>query len=384
MAHFFPTEAERGSPNMRRLDGAAMQTIPTRRHISMVLAAFVWVGCGPAGGLGQPAAAAGTGGGEAEAFVLAGKATRNCVDLFVGETSRAGTVCVTIEPGVAIHVIYTTTGGWELTEAHLAAGDSLSDIPIDDKGNSQFGQFEFHSGEIIGTSHAFTIPLWDFHVEGCEPITVYLAAHATLRKRSADGTWQTASAWGQRFVDGGNWATLLAMSLACDARESPQLETCETVFAKGDASTCFIGADFDHDGGEDGIDRWGWTNGPLAPGTGAAWPVYADAGQCDVSKGTRVGSLSVSYGSEGHVQIVFDRVDDFVLDEERLHVGTEPLPRGPDGRFTISPRRYPIVRELDDATHTEHQLGRLEGNIYVAYHAVACGGGARPSRPDAR
>lgn len=382
-----------------------MQTITSsRRNISYVLAGLGvlacapvgWVGCGPAAAPDLTDTAGGTDSGEDDELERTVNPQPSCVELSTGEAIRAGTVCMTIEPGVALNVMYTTTDGWKLTEAHLAAGDSMSDIPIDDEGHSQFGQFEFNSGDITGaTSHTFVVPLSSFHHDGhldrrhdaaaerCDPVTTYLAVQAILRKRNDDGTWQTETGWGgQRSLDGGNWATLLTLSLEC-GQESPQLETCETAFAKGDASTCFIGADFDQDGRDDGIDRWGWSNGPLAPGTGAAWPVYAAAGQCDVGRGTRVGSLSVSYGHEGHAQIVFDRVGDFVLDEERLYVGTEPLPRGHAGVFTISPERYPIVQELDDATHTETQIGGLEGDIYVAYHAVACGP-AHPTRSEAR
>jgi hypothetical protein len=371
-----------------------MQTVTSSRcHISHVLAGLsivalipiVAVGCGPAGATD---AAEGTDSGGHDDPVLEAKHKRTCVELFVGQTIRVGTVCMTIPSrGGMMNVVYTTTDGWQLAQARLAAGDSMSDVPVDDNGDPLLDQFTFDSGDITGaTSHAFAVPLRDFDLrrngdvddptENCDPVTAYLAAHAVLRKANHDGSWQTESGWG-------HGERLFTLSLACGAHE-PQLETCETSFAKGDVSTCFIGADFDRDGIADGIDHWGWSNGPLAPGTGAAWPVYAAAGECDVALGTRVGSLSVSYGREGNAQIVFDRVGDFVLDEEHLHVGTEPLPRGKAGRAMIAPVRYPIVRELDDATHTENRVGGLHGDIYVAYHAVACVTDRAPSRSFAR
>jgi hypothetical protein len=203
---------------------------------------------------------------------------------------------------------------------------------------------------------------------------VYLSAHASLRRRNADGTWRRATGWGhgQRISDAESGATYFTVSLAHDAEQPLQLTTCEPAFAKADASTCFIGADFDQDGSADGFARWGWSNGPLAPGTGVAWPVYAGTNRCDVDQGKRIGSLSVSYRLDGNAQVVFDRVGDFVLDEEHLHVGNEPLPRGSDGRFSVAPDRYPIGRDLDDATHTEHRVGGLRGDVHVAYHVVAC------------
>lgn len=377
------------------LRDTAMQTVTSLRcNISWVLAGLgvlallpgVGVGCGPASGTEVTDAADGTDiGGDEELAPV--KPKRTCVELSAGQAIHAGTVCMTIEPGGEVmHVLYTTTSGWELIDAQLAAGDSMSDVPVDDEGNPVLEQFRFNSGDITGaTSHAFAVPLFDFHLdadiagdvdgpaESCDPVTAYVAAHATLRKANHGGTWQTASGWAhdERIIDRSNWARLFTMSLECGLPE-PQLRACETAFAKGDASTCFIGADFDQDGIADGIDHWGWSNGPLTPGTGAAWPVYAAAGRCDVARGMRVGSLSVSYGREGHAQIVFDRVGDFVLDEEHLYVGSEPLPRGKAGRSTIAPGRYPIVHELDDETHTENHVSGLQGDIYVAYHAVAC------------
>jgi hypothetical protein len=368
-----------------------------RRNIAHVLAGFgsfaliaACPGCSPVASTEATDAAQATDSDGNDEFVLPVKQTRTCVELIAGQTIRAGTVCMTIEPPAVMNVLYTTTGGWELIQAQLAAGDSMSDVPLDSEGNPVIGQFAFDSGDITGaTSHAFVVPLLNFRFNGdfshdndtadsCDSVTAYLAAHAVLRKRNNDAkwpaTWQTETGWGHRagIVDSGNWATFFNMSLECGAHESPQLEICETSFAKGGASTCFLEADFDQDGNADGIEHWGWSNGPLAPGTGAAWPVYAAAGQCDLAKATRVGSLSVSYGHDGNAQIVFDRVGDFVLDEEHLHVGTEPLPRGSDERSTITPGRYPIVRELDDATHTENLVSGLQGDIYVTYHAVAC------------
>jgi hypothetical protein len=398
--HFFPIETPRGSPTITKPEPenhtifreASMQTTHTShpRNICHVLAGLctfalipaVGTGCNLAASIEALDTAEGTDDQEDEDLVPV-KPKRTCVELVAAQTIRAGTVCMSIEPQGVMHVLYTTTDGWELIEAQLAAGDSMSDVPVDDEGNPVIGQFAFDSGDITGaTSHAFVVPLLNFHfnadfedvAESCDSVTAYLAAHAVLRKRKEDGTWQTESGWGHRegIIDSGNWATFFNMSLECDAPESPQLDACEISFAKGSTSTCFIGADFDGDELDDGIEHWGWTNGPIAPGTGAAWPVYAVAGQCNVARATRVGSLSVSYGRDGNAQIVFDSVGDFVLDEEHLHVGTEPLPRDGADRLTIAPGRYPIVHELDDATHTENLVSGLEGDIYVAYHAVAC------------
>jgi hypothetical protein len=152
----------------------------------------------------------------------------------------------------------------------------------------------------------------------------------------------------------------------------PDITRCETAFAQATSdATCFLGTDFDGDGESDGFKRWGWSNGPLAAGTSSEWPVYASAGQCDVSKGTLIGHLSVSYdGSTAKLE--FNRVGAVVLDEEHIYVGNDPLPTDNQGNYTVAPGLYPIGVDLDGATSTSHVIGGLSGDIFVVYHAVVC------------
>jgi hypothetical protein len=331
---------------------------------------------------------------DARSVELVGTGT--CVTLYAGQTIDVGTVCVSIDNAVdtsaqcgagstgVMNVTYATTGGWELVETHLAAGDQLGDIPVNKKGNPQIGHFPFAGPSSAGTTTAsHAVPLCSFGLDGtdevCDPVNAYLAAHAVVRRQSASGSWQSETAWGdgERIVHKGSWAEYFNMTLECkDEVEPPPppVAKCETAFAlagNGD-ETCFIGADFDGDGVSDDFDRWGWTNGPIAPGTNAQWPVYAAAGQCNLGNGELVGHLSVSY-SGGSAQVAFERVGGFTLDEEHLYIGNEPLPRDGNGEYTVAPGQYPVVVELDDATHTTHTVDGLSGNIHVVYHAVACG-----------
>jgi hypothetical protein len=331
---------------------------------------------------------------DARSVELAGDAT--CVTLYAGQTIDVGTVCVSIDNAVdtsaqcgagstgAMTVTYATTGGWQLVETHLAAGDQLGDIPVNKAGNPQIGQFPLAGPSAAGsTTASYAVPLCSFGLDGtdeaCDPVKSYLAAHAVVRTQNADGTWKSETAWGdgERIVKKGSWAEYFNMTLECKEEVDPPpppVAACETAFAlagNGD-ETCFIDADFDGDGTSDGFNRWGWTNGPIAPGTNAQWPVYAAAGQCDLGNGELVGHLSVSYAN-GSAQVTFDRVEGFTLDEEHLYIGNEPLPRGSDGEYTVAPGQYPVVVELDDATHTTHTVDGLAGNLYVVYHAVACG-----------
>lgn len=319
-----------------------------------------------------------------------------CVPLYAGQTIDVGTVCVSVDNAVdtstqcgagatgVMNVTYATTGGWQISESHLAAGDQLGDIPVNKAGNPQIGQFAFSSTSPAGTTtKSYSVPLCSFGLDGedesCDPVKSYLAAHAVVRKQRANGTWQSETAWGdgERIVKKGSWAEYFNMKLECREEVEPPpppVAQCETAFAlagNGD-ETCFIGGDFDSDGLNDGFNRWGWTNGPIAPGTHMQWPVYAAAGQCNLGNGELVGHLTVNY-SGSSATVTFDRVGDFALDEEHLYIGSEPLPRDGTGQHTVSPSQYPLVVELDDATHTSHTVNGLSGSIYVVYHAVACG-----------
>ncbi|MCX4240477.1 hypothetical protein [Paraliomyxa miuraensis] len=331
--------------------------------------------------------------GSARMVEVVGDST--CVPLYAGQTIDAGSVCVSIDNTVdtsaqcgagatgVMNVTYQTTGGWEIVEAHLAVGDELSDIPANKKGNPQIGHFPYASGA-SGTSRNFAVPLCELDLDGadtaCDPVNAYLAAHAAVRKAKANGTYQNETAWGdgERIVTKGSWAEYFNMTLECKGEPEPPpppKAQCETAFALAGngQETCFIGADFDGDGVDDDISRWGWTNGPILPGTSMQWPVYAAAGQCDLGRGELVGHLTVSYDG-ATANIAFDRVGDYVLDEEHLYIGSEPLPRDVNGEYTVAPGQYPLVDvELGGAAHTSRTVGNLDGSIYVVYHAVACG-----------
>lgn len=57
-------------------------------------------------------------------------------------------------------VRYSTSNGWQMTEAHLWVGDGLATMPQTETGNPQIGLFPYRSGDITGaTSYTLTIPL---------------------------------------------------------------------------------------------------------------------------------------------------------------------------------------------------------------------------------
>ncbi|MBD3306882.1 hypothetical protein GF339_10675, partial [candidate division KSB3 bacterium] len=199
------------------------------------------------------------------------------VTLLAGQTIPAGTITVEVvedEAGAyAFIVTYSTVDGWELTEAHLWVGTDLAQMPQTRSGNPKIGNFPSQSGEITGaTSYTFYVPVTLAEAMCTSTPDYLIAAHAALRKPTGDGTtYQTETGWGdgERLGDRGSWATVFAVDILCESSSTDE-ETgggTETAFAFGNSlALCFSSLDTDQDGRSE-FQRWGWTNGPLSPGS---------------------------------------------------------------------------------------------------------------------
>jgi hypothetical protein len=314
---------------------------------------------------------------------VVGDFAMDCQTLFAGQNIDAGTVCTEVV-GDDLVVTYTTTGCWELTEAHLWVGGNSGDYPQSKKGNPIPGQFPNNSGDITGaTEYSFTIPLADLGIE-CPTLPddqYYVAAHAAMRcDEDGDGTYQTETGWsdGDRFVSRGNWGTYDTVTFTCECPpcdEPPSEVGCETAFAySADTGTCFLDIDADNDGVDD-FNRWGWTIAITTAGE-YDFPIYAGAGQCDLTKGTLVGNLHVSY--DGMVLIAtYEMAPGYQMDEVHFYAGNEILPSN-NGEFTVAPGQYPNIAEdlVEDfaAAYTWSIDWESDGFNIVA-HAVVCGEG---------
>ena len=125
---------------------------------------------------------------------------------------------------------------------------------------------------------------------------------------------------------------------------------CETAYAYDDApdGTCFIDL---------GFGNWGWSIKLPGPGT-YTFDVYAGAGQCDLSKGTMVGTVTANY-SGGTVSFSYNFLSGFSASETHFYAGTTPTPYF-KGKPTVAPGIYRIGTGLS-------------GQIYIIAHAVVCG-----------
>ena len=294
--------------------------------------------------------------------------------ILAGQTIEAGEVTAKVN-GSNLEVTFSTIDGWQLSEAHLWVGRSINDIPQTKTGNPIPGKFPYNSGALGGAStFTFNIPLDSTGLNfSCpaDPVEYYLAAHASVQKPNGSGGYQTETGWseGSPITSKGNWATFSTLSMTCNCAKVGSAK-CETAFAKApnSSSVCFLSL---------GFDRWGWTNGPYAPSPSSAYTMemWAGAGQCDTSKGTKVGTLSVNYDG-ARATATYQMSPGFWMEETQLYIGSTQLPKFKQGKVlsdTVAPGQYPFIHDdlTGDKTKDEY-LVNASGNIYVIGHAVAC------------
>jgi hypothetical protein len=129
---------------------------------------------------------------------------------------------------------------------------------------------------------------------------------------------------------------------------------CETAFAANDpyVGQCFLDYKKDYK-----ITRWGWTIGPLDPGT-YDLKIYAGAAQCDTKKkGTHVGDLSFTFdGTKATAKYTVK--DGYHWEETHFYIGAEPLPKNDKGDYTVAPGQY---TQVNDPVHPPRRtLSRLK------------------------
>ncbi|WP_256622174.1 hypothetical protein [Methanolobus chelungpuianus] len=151
-----------------------------------------------------------------------------------------------------------------------------------------------------------------------------------------------------------NTATIVETNQSADAtlKVNVQCYDYETAFAKLDneKAICFL---------DEGFDRWGWTNN-ITPGN-YTMELWAAAGQCDTSKGTLVGNVTVIY-TPGSVNVTYNVTPGYLLEETHVYAGTSMFPQVKVGKKTvdtIAPGQYYISIPSG-----------YDGELYVIAHAV--------------
>lgn len=296
------------------------------------------------------------------------------VPLYAGQSINVGSVLFddvdTDNDGSddALQITYSLTGGWELVEIHYWMGETLSEMPANKNGSPKIGQFPYSYDNLNGaTSYSFLVPFSSINYTCSSEGVYFITSHASVRLSTGSGTYQTETAWGdgQRLLQKGNWSMYFTIDIDCDNNNGGNntLNT-ETAFAYNSTSaTCFSAYDFS---------RWGWTNGSFSYGS-YSFDIYAGAGQCDLTKGTKVGTLSLNYSSNGSATVTYTMTSPYKLEEVHLYVGNDVLPSN-NSEYTVAPGQYPnIDGNLSSATTYTFNVTGLSGSVYLVAHATVSG-----------
>jgi fibro-slime domain-containing protein len=160
-------------------------------------------------------------------------------------------------------------------------------------------------------------------------------------------------------------------SVISSSHEPPH--DCDSSYAKhATKSICFIGLE----GGKS--NNWGWTNGPLSPGS-YSLNIYMHAAQCDISKGELVGTVTVYY-TVPFVTVVLNTSSQWCIASDHVYVGSTLMPIVCHGHndcsYTYAPGQFPQHHDRDSEDCVSSDMFIFDGmngsNIYVSVHAIIC------------
>lgn len=301
---------------------------------------------------------------------------QGCTPLIAGQNITAGSFCMTDsdtnndgQPDM-LHVTYNTTDGWMLKDLHFWVGSTLASMPQTNSGSPKIGLFPYKTSGLNSTTYTFNIPFSALGYSCPDAVRYYFVAHAVVAR---NGQTETAYAGGDRLLARGNWAMFNTIWISCQQIVNDPTAS-ETAWARLEGSnTCFTEIP------ELNANRWGWTNGPLQPGTYTA-ELIAAAGQCNLSNGTDVGKVIVTYnGSSLTVNVEAEGINDetgvdYALEEVHIYAGNQMIPLGPNGSVTVAPGQLGYNSgSLDDVASHSAVISNLSGPIYFAVHAVVNG-----------
>ena len=291
--------------------------------------------------------------------------TVHTTPIFAGQNIEVGRLSVSNDED-NLYVTYEVDAPWFIKGTHLYVGH-CEEIPQTKSGNPKIGHFPYGDDDISPLSGTYTetIPLTDLGACYC------VVAHAEVVKKDGRGRViqkETAFGFGDTEFRGNRWGWYFEYcTRECD--NGGGSDECETAFAFGDL--CFL------DDVEHNFNRWGWRIGPLDVETlwnTLEFDIYAGVGQCDISKGTLVGKLTISYDQRSDQLIVkYIMNSPYTLDKTHLYVGDDLYPRNANDDYTVAPGLYGLQHDLSNATNDCYYVDNINGEVYVIAHADACG-----------
>lgn len=112
--------------------------------------------------------------------------------------------------------------------------------------------------------------------------------------------------------------------------------------------------------------KWGWFLGPITSGYSVTHKIYAGAGQCDLTKGTCTGKLTVEYyGNKILITVLAPKTGYYSV--AHYWVGTTQLPKK-NGAFTDAPGSFNKTKYPSSPTFGTYTTPPVSGPMYVAVH----------------
>lgn len=276
-------------------------------------------------------------------FAVAGLASCPAVsyELWAGMYIDVGAVLVWNDAEF-LYVQYVVDSPWVLTEAKVG----IQTVPYTERVPP--GKLPYSSADGYFKIPVGALPL----PENRCGAGLYLQAHGVVVQYGPNGeiiAGQTAYGGEITKPRRGSWYGNIAYTWCCDNGGKEEEYYKETAYAYAEDGICFI---------SQGFGNWGWTI-PI-PGEGTyMFALYRGAGQCDLAKGTYVGTVTVTYGG-GTVAVAFNLPLGYELVEQQVYAGKTMFPMVTQGKKivpTVAPGQYYIEPDLS-------------GAIYVIVHAV--------------
>lgn len=291
--------------------------------------------------------------------------------LYAGQTTNVGTLDVTND-GTNLYVTFSLIDGWLASEMQLWCGSDVSNVPVSGGGAPIPGQFPYKAAFDEGTdSYTFTIPLADLNLDmnSMCGVNMYIFAHASA---NGETLWSFGTPFSQLSTAStsgtARWGWYSTYAICCQD-ENPDPETkCNTAFAKG-------GYVFttDKKSNPENLpslkltkNRWGWAINVSANGS-TTYDLWAGAGLNNTSKGTKVGTVTVSK-SGSSITVSYSLTSPHTMKELHVYCGdTKPT--------TLAPGQYGTTAYFSNGTSWSETFSVTDSNndgVWLICHAVAC------------